>query len=72
MVFLLVVVTFVVGLILFGAFRIILGWVLPAATVRRFDEVMSATFGLIFKLCVVALAGIIIWAIWLGFAKAGG
>lgn len=58
--------------ILFGAFRIILGWVLPAAGLKRFDAVMSATFALMFKLCVVGLAGIIIWAVvWLGYLNHG-
>jgi hypothetical protein len=60
---------FLVGGILIGAFRIILGWVLPAPTLKRFDAAVSMTFGFIFKLCVVALAGIILWAIWLAFSK---
>jgi hypothetical protein len=57
---------FIVGAILLGALRIILGWVVPVATLKRFDSVVSATFLLIFKLSIVGLAGIIVWVIWLG------
>lgn len=50
--------------IVFGAVRIILGWVLPAATMAKIDRGTAATFGFIGKLSIVALAGIIVWAIW--------
>jgi hypothetical protein len=51
--------------VLFGAFRIIIGWLLPVAAVERFDAFMSAMFALIFRLSIVGLAGIVVWVIWL-------
>lgn len=50
--------------IVFGAVRIILGWILPAPTMAKIDRGTAATFGFIGKLSIVALAGAIIWAIW--------
>lgn len=50
--------------ILIAAFRIILGWMLPAPALAKFDRGMSATFGFLAKLSIVFLAGFIVWAIW--------
>jgi len=55
----------VIGLaILFGAIRIILGWILPVATMKRVDAATNAIFIFIAKLFVVGLAVLIVWSIW--------
>jgi hypothetical protein len=59
-----IVILAIVGAILFGAVRIILGWVLPVTTMRRVDAITNATFVFVFKLWVVAMAGLIVWIIW--------
>jgi hypothetical protein len=59
-----IVILAIIGAILFGAIRIILGWALPVATMRRVDTITNATFIFIFKLWVVAMAGLIVWIIW--------
>lgn len=51
-------------MIVFGAGRIILGWILPVSAMRRIDAAVSGFFTLVFKLCVVALAGLILYGIW--------
>ncbi len=47
--------------ILYGAFRIILGWTLPLAAVQRFDYAVHRTMIFLLKLVIVALAGLIIF-----------
>jgi hypothetical protein len=54
----------VCGLIVYGAFRIILGWVLPRSAVVAFDNFLSRAAKLVFQLLVLALAGLIMWSIW--------
>lgn len=60
----------VIFAIIFGAIRIILGWMLPKTTVAKLDAVFDATMKFFFKLCIVALAALIIWvavAAYMGF-----
>ena len=54
----------IIAAILFVAFRIILGWIVSAPALAKFDRGAMATFGFIFKLGILMLAGIIIWAFW--------
>ena len=54
----------VVMAIVFGAFRIILGWILPRPAVARFDAFIFSSYKLLFQIIIVALAALIVWAIW--------
>jgi hypothetical protein len=51
-------------IIVFGAFRIILGWVLPRPAVAQFDAFIFSSYKLFFQIFIVALAALIGWAIW--------
>lgn len=48
-------------LIFYGAFRIILGWIVPAATAARFDRGVGAFFGFVSKASIVGAAGVLAW-----------
>ncbi|MFG1268111.1 hypothetical protein V5F40_09115 [Xanthobacter sp. DSM 14520] len=50
--------------IVLGAIRIILGWVLPRATVAKIDGVVDRAMKLYLQLCVVALAAFILYGLW--------
>lgn len=49
--------------IVVGAARIILGWIASAETVRAVDAAVGKAFKLFFQLIVIALAGLIIYAV---------
>ena len=51
-------------LVVFGALRIILGWILPPTTMHRIDQAIGTVLGVFVKLCVVVLAGIILYAVY--------
>lgn len=53
----------VVGAILYGAARIIAGWMIPAGHMARFDAAVSAALNTFMKLVVVAIAAFIVWAL---------
>lgn len=56
------------GILIVGAaVRIILGWVLPTPTMARIDRAANAASTFVLKLSVVALAGLIIYVVWLGY-----
>ncbi|MGO8738580.1 hypothetical protein [Rhodoblastus sp.] len=56
----------VLFLIVVAAVRIIMGWVLPATTVRAIDKAVDWTAGFILKLFVVAIAAFIVFALYEG------
>jgi uncharacterized membrane protein len=53
----------VVGAILYGAARIIAGWLIPAGYMARFDAAVGATLNGFMKFVVVAVAAFILWAL---------
>ncbi len=54
------------ALVVLGAVRIVMGWVLPRRTVAKVDQVVGRAVKLYIQLCVVGVAGVIVWAIWIG------
>ncbi len=48
--------------LIMAAVRIIVGWTMPAAVGQRFDRAVSFGGGLIVKLWILALAGLLIAA----------
>lgn len=62
---LILLVAFFVLLVLFGAARIILGWILSKQAMAQVDHVVGAIFKIIFQLSIVGLAGIICYAAYL-------
>jgi hypothetical protein len=57
--------------ILLGAGRIILGWLLPSPTMVKFDRFIGKVAKLYLQICVVALAVVIIFALWYGMKMPG-
>lgn len=53
----------VVGAILYGAARIIAGWLIPAGHMARFDAAVSAALSGFMKLLVIGAAAVIVWSL---------
>jgi hypothetical protein len=60
----LLVVILVPILIVLFAVRILIDWFFPKGSAEKFDRIVLGTFGLIVKLSVLCLAGIIIYLVW--------
>lgn len=50
------------------AVRFVLGWILPRSAIAAIGRVIDAVMMTAFKLIVIALAGVIVWAVWTAFA----
>jgi len=56
----------VAALVVLGAARIVMGWVLPRRTMAKVDHFVGRAVKLYIQVCVVGVAGVIVWAIWIG------
>lgn len=59
----------ILGLIVYAGVRIVVGWILPREWMRQIDHAIYVTLTFFGKLAVVAIAGLIIWVIWMAPGK---
>lgn len=56
----------IMAAIVYAAFRIVLGWVLPKQTMAAIDSAIFSFLKFVFQLSIVMIGGFIVWALWNG------